>query len=156
MIPDPRIRVTCSWLIPDQTRADKLAAAYAAVFTSDEGKRVLDDLTMKFGPQKRRFPEGMPACANRAAVIDGGAAVMLEIYAFIQLGRAFCKPTDTQPNPNQPETDTNPCSPSNSTPPEATSSPDTTLTPAKTTRAKPSSPTKFAKSSSRKKDKTTE
>jgi len=70
-----------------QTEARVMACAYARLFSSDDGKIVLEDLRRKFGHSRPRFDR----CENHhstvaAALIDGECTVLREIEMAVKAG----------------------------------------------------------------------
>lgn len=67
--------------------ATETAKAYARLFHSADGKRVLADLRSKFGHERSRFDLGDPSPSPiRAAMIDGQCHVMREIEQACKAG----------------------------------------------------------------------
>lgn len=72
---------------PAEIYVRETAAAYARLFSSDEGRRVLKDLQAKFGHSRPRFQRAAPTFEPiRAALIDGECAVIREIENAILAG----------------------------------------------------------------------
>lgn len=67
-----------------QAKAE-LAAVYARVFGSEDGKRVMLDLVKKFGHSRPRFKLGEKTGIVDAALIDGQCSVLKEIQDAISL-----------------------------------------------------------------------
>jgi hypothetical protein len=65
-------------------RARETAGAYARLFASEDGKRVLADLLAKFSPDRPRFHGHSDVV--QAAKIDGQADVIREIQTAIKAG----------------------------------------------------------------------
>lgn len=72
-----------------QKQTEALACAYLAVFSSDEGKRVLADLLAKYPPDRPRFDDAgtFNPDAHRAAFRDGQSSITTEILAAMEAGR---------------------------------------------------------------------
>ena len=69
--------------------AKDLANCYARVFLgSEDGKRVLADLRVKFGLKRKSFPRGNGPRHDpiEGAIIDGERGVMIEIENAITIG----------------------------------------------------------------------
>jgi hypothetical protein len=62
----------------------ELAAAYCRLFSGEDGRRVLADLTMKFDPLRPRFFGHSDT--HQAAKIDGQCDVLREIQRAIKAG----------------------------------------------------------------------
>lgn len=73
---------------PRLTKLDlDTAGAYARVFLgTEDGKRVMEDLRLKFGHSRQRFPKGQRPDHVAAAVIDGECNVLREIEQAVALG----------------------------------------------------------------------
>lgn len=69
----------------EQARGE-LAAVYARVFGSEDGKRIMLDLVKKFGHSRPRFRLGEKTGIVDAALIDGQCSVLKEIQDAIALG----------------------------------------------------------------------
>jgi len=70
-----------------QAMAEAVAAAYARLFLSDDGKVVLEDLRRKFGHDRDRFTARNNYSTVGAAVVDGQCQVLREIELAIKTGR---------------------------------------------------------------------
>lgn len=67
--------------------ANETARTYARVFSSDDGKAVLDDLRKKFGHDRPRFDlRDLRNALPQAALIDGQCSVLREIETAIKAG----------------------------------------------------------------------
>jgi len=65
----------------------ELANVYRRVFGSEDGQRVLLDLTKKFGHTRPRFRLHQDSSAIDAAIIDGQCSVLKEIQDAIAIAQ---------------------------------------------------------------------
>lgn len=69
-------------------QAELVAKAYARLFSSDDGKRVINDLRRKFPHNRDRFTRENAYSMVGAARIDGECAVLREIEQACRAGGA--------------------------------------------------------------------